>query len=517
MENETTSKYKKFEEFVNNAKNDIDKHKKSIEFFKNLKNSLRLTLRSLLMNGCEVNVNNFNHIVNGKPSAKKQKTECVRGNFGPDLETSKNVINFILKEKFYLTDKDFTISDFEIHPNVSSNSKPSCEIRFNDEVFYVCNNKISSNNETIIFTSKNFLINNLVDAKQIYNKDELIKTVNTKLEKTQWYSENENYGQWLLNLLKSIDIKQQIKTIDELNQLFADNKKIEIPINDLNIVNTYNTLDNVSKNNVKTILGELICAIEINQLTNKKVGFPGDHSNAFYDFYVEFDNKEKINISVKNKSSNVGHPIEIQNIIPADKNELANYTPYFKNILELFKGSREEIVWKLAKELNIPSYNEIIKLLKNNNDYTGSIEKPNKSDLIAFINNSNDNIEKINNLLYRFTNNDNIKWIKLDNNSTAVEKNRNYSKIMHLFQKEIVNKLNNTFATGDNNEFTKFITNIYNVKNICFNIIEKANKIILSFKHEIIGSENYKYVFSCRGTTWNEWCEHSNISFDKQK
>ena len=159
MENETTSKYKKFEEFVNNAKNDIDKHKKSIEFFKNLKNSLRLTLRSLLMNGCEVNVNNFNHIVNGKPSARKQKTECVRGNFGPDLETSKNVINFILKEKFYLTDKDFTISDFVIHPNVSSNSKPSCEIRFNNEVFYVCNNKISSNNETIIFTSKNFLIN----------------------------------------------------------------------------------------------------------------------------------------------------------------------------------------------------------------------------------------------------------------------------------------------------------------------------------------------------------------------
>ena len=178
MENETTSKYKKFEEFVNNAKNDIDKHKKSIEFFKNLKNSLRLTLRSLLMNGCEVNVNNFNHIVNGKPSTKKQKTECVRGNFGPDLETSKNVINFILKEKFYLTDKDFTISDFVIHPNVSSNSKPSCEIKFNNEVFYVCNNKISSNNETIIFTSKNFLINNLVDAKQIYNKDELIKTVN---------------------------------------------------------------------------------------------------------------------------------------------------------------------------------------------------------------------------------------------------------------------------------------------------------------------------------------------------
>ena len=183
MENETTSKYKKFEEFVNNAKNDIDKHKKSIEFFKNLKNSLRLTLRSLLMNGCEVNVNNFNHIVNGKPSAKKQKTECVRGNFGPDLETSKNVINFILKEKFYLTDKDFTISDFAIHPNVSSNSKPSCEIRFNNEVFYVCNNKISSNNETIIFTSKNFLINNLVDANHIYDKDELIKTVNTKLEK----------------------------------------------------------------------------------------------------------------------------------------------------------------------------------------------------------------------------------------------------------------------------------------------------------------------------------------------
>ena len=171
----------------------------------------------------------------------------------------------------------------------------------------------------------------------------------------------------------------------------------------------------------------------------------------------------------------------------------------------------------MAKELNIPSYNEIIKLLKNNNDYTGSIEKPNKSDLIAVINNSNDNIEKINNLLYRFTNNDNIKWIKLNNNSTAVEKNRNYSKIMHLFQKEIVNKLNNTFATGDNNEFTKFITNIYNVKNICFNIIEKTNKIILSFKHEIIGSENYKYVFSCRGTTWNEWSEHANISFDKQK
>ena len=354
MENEITSKYKKFEEFVNNAKNDIDKHKKSIEFFKNLKNSLRLTLRSLLMTGCEVNVNNFNHVVNGKPSARKQKTECVRGNFGPDLETSKNVINFILKEKFYLTDKDFTISDFVIHPNVSSNSKPSCEIRFNNEVFYVCNNKISSNNETIIFTSKNFLINNLVDANHIYDKEELIKTVNTKLEKTQWYSNYENYGQWLLNLFKSIDIKQQIKTIDELNQLFGDNKKIEIPINDLNIVNTYNTLDTVSKNNIKTILGELICAIEINQLTNKKVGFPGDHSNMFYDFYVEFDNKEKINISVKNKSSNVGHPIEIQNIIPADKNELANYTPYFKHILELFDRSYES--------------SEIIKGMKIKND-----------------------------------------------------------------------------------------------------------------------------------------------------
>lgn len=517
MENATTSKYKKFEEFINNAKNDIDKHKKSIEFFKNTKNSLRLTLRSLLINGCEVNINNFNHIVNGKPSSTKQKTECIRGNFGPDLETSKNVINFIIKEKFYLTDKDFTISDFKIHPNVSSNSKPSCEIRFNNEVFYVCNNKININNETIVFRSKNFMIKNLVDTNNIYNKEELIKTINTKLEKTQWFAENENYGHWLLNLFKSINVKKQIKTIDELNQLFIDNKKIEIEINDSNIIDTYNALDNVSKNNIKTILGELFCAIEVNQLTGEKVGFPMDHSNMFYDFYVKFKNKEKINISVKHKSSNTGHPIEIKNIIPDDETELDNYSSDFKNILELFKGSREEIVWKLAKHLNIPSYNEIIEILKNDNDYTGSIEKPNKSDLLACINNSNDNIETINNLLYNFTNNDSIKWIKMDNNSTTIEKNRNYSKIMHLFQKEIVNVLNDTFATGDNNEFTKFVSNTYNVKNICFNITEKTNKIILSFKHEIIGSEKYNYVFSCRGTTWNEWCEHSNISFDKHK
>ena len=60
-----------------------------------------------------------------------------------------------------------------------------------------------------ILSEKYKLLNNV-----IYNKDELIKTVNTKLEKTQWYSENENYGQWLLNLLKSIEKLSYLSEIE---------------------------------------------------------------------------------------------------------------------------------------------------------------------------------------------------------------------------------------------------------------------------------------------------------------